>query len=139
MDGEGKEVYYCPNGQFLHLDTSEDITTIPWWKNQEYLIGKRTNKSQLVRIINTLSNTEDKLEVPQEETIWEILDRYEEVNSHARSYTWKRKGHILNMDLNLKENGIIDQSEEYFDYEVPEELQYIPAIHIHFNDDLTSK
>jgi hypothetical protein len=30
---------------------------IPWWKNQEFLIGKVTKKSQKVRIINTLSNT----------------------------------------------------------------------------------
>ena len=139
IDHSGKAVYYCPNGPFLNLDTSEDITAIPWWKNQDYMVGKLTKKSQMIRIINTLSDTEDKLEVPQEETIWEILDRYEEVNSHARSYTWKRKGKILNMDASLKDNGIIDQSEEYVDFEVPEELQYVPAIHIHFNDDLTSK
>lgn len=70
VDEEGKEVYYCPNGPFLHLDISEDITSIPWWKNQSYLVGKLTKRSQFIRIINTLSNTEDKLEVPQEETIW---------------------------------------------------------------------
>ena len=40
------------------------------------MIGKLTKKSQYIRIINTLSDTEDKLEVPQEESIWEILDRY---------------------------------------------------------------
>jgi hypothetical protein len=43
------------------------------------------------------------------------------------------------MDATLKENGIIDYEAEYHDYEVPEDLQYVPAIHIHFNDDLTSK
>ena len=102
-------------------------------------MGKLTKKSQYIRIINTLSDTEDKLEVPQEETIWEILDRYEEINFHAKSYTWKRKGKILNMDATLKDNGIVDYSDEYADFEVPEENQYIPALHIHFNDDLTSK
>jgi len=86
-----------------------------------------------------LSDTEDKLEVPKEEIIWEILDRYEDINVHAKSYTWKRKGKILNMDATLADNGIIDQTEMYEELEVPPEQQYVPAIHIHFNDDLTSK
>lgn len=46
---------------------------------------------------------------------------------------------VLNMDLNLRENGIIDYSDEYDEYEVSEVQQYIPAVHLHFNDDLTSK
>lgn len=65
VNEDGKNVYYCPNGTFLHLDISEDITTIPWWKNQDYMVGKITKKSQFIRIINTLSDTEDKLQVPQ--------------------------------------------------------------------------
>jgi hypothetical protein len=77
--------------------------------------------------------------VPREETIWEILNRYEEINVHAKSYTWKRKGKILNMDATLLDNGVQDQSELYDYLEVPPEQQYVPAIHIHFNDDLTSK
>jgi hypothetical protein len=92
------------------LSTANDITQIPWWKNQGFIVGKLTKKSQAIKIINTLSNTEDRLEVPQEESLWEILDRYEEINVHARSYTWKRKEQTLNMDLTLKENGIIDYS-----------------------------
>lgn len=48
--------------------------------------------------------------MPQEETLWEILDRYEDINVHARSYTWKRKEQTLNMDLTLHENGIVDHS-----------------------------
>ena len=35
----------------------KDPLVIPWWKNQEYFIGKLTKKSQKIRIINTLSNT----------------------------------------------------------------------------------
>lgn len=70
IDENGKEDFYCPNGPYLHLDIAKDITEIPWWKNQDYMVGKLTKKSQYIRIINTLSDTEDKLEVPQEETIW---------------------------------------------------------------------
>lgn len=57
INGEGKPEYYCPNGPYLHLDIGEDVMQIPWWKNQQYLIGKLTKKSQPIRIINTLSNT----------------------------------------------------------------------------------
>lgn len=99
-----------PQGRYLHLEMKGDPLAIPWWKNQQYFIGKLTKKSQFIRIINTLSDTEDKLEVPREETIWEILNRYEEINIHAKSYTWKRKGKNLNMDTTLAENGIVDQS-----------------------------
>jgi hypothetical protein len=53
-------------GQFIHLDFEKDLMMIPWWKNQDYLIGKLSKKSQQIRIINTLSNTEDLLEVPKE-------------------------------------------------------------------------
>lgn len=43
------------------------------------------------------------------------------------------------MDATLTDNGIVDQSSLYEELEVPPEQQYVPAIHIHFNDDLTSK
>lgn len=52
-------------------------------------------------MINMLTKHEDTLEVAQEETINEILDRYLEINTHAASYTWKRLGKELNMDRNL--------------------------------------
>jgi len=50
---------------------------IPWWKNQEYYVGKLTKCSRNIKIINTLAQTEDILEVPSEETVDEILNRYE--------------------------------------------------------------
>jgi cytochrome b involved in lipid metabolism len=139
VDAEGKEQFYIPLGRYLHLELKGDPLAIPWWKNQEYFIGKLTKKAQPLRIINTLSDTEDTLLVPREETLWEILARYEQINAHARSYTWKRKGKVLNMEATLADNGIVDQSEQYEELEVPPHLQYIPAVHLHFNDDLTSK
>lgn len=79
------------------------------------------------------------MEVPSEETINEILDRYEIINYHASSYTWKRNGKTLDMDHTLEENGIIDERSMYEELEIPEGEWYIPAIHIYFNDDLTVK
>lgn len=69
INENGEVENYIPCGKYLHLDSKNDPLTIPWWKNQELFIGKLTKKSQFVRIINTLSDTEDKLEVPREETI----------------------------------------------------------------------
>ena len=43
------------------------------------------------------------------------------------------------MDATLTDNGIVDQHDLYEELEVPPEEIYVPAIHIHFNDDLTSK
>ena len=43
------------------------------------------------------------------------------------------------MDATLSDNGIEDQTQLYEDLQIPPEQQYVPAIHVHFNDDLTSK
>jgi hypothetical protein len=65
------------------------------------MIGSLTTKTRKIKLINMLTKHEDTLEVAQEETINEILDRYLEINTHAASYTWKRLGKELNMDRNL--------------------------------------
>ena len=65
------------------------------------MIGSLTTKTRKIKLINMLTKHEDTLEVAQEETINEILDRYLEINSHSASYTWKRLGKELNMDRNL--------------------------------------
>ena len=66
----------------------------------------------------------------------EILDRYLEFNSHAASYTWKRLGKVLDMSQTLHGNGIYDEREELIGLGLKTD-EYIPAIHLYFNDDLT--
>lgn len=83
-----------------------------------------------------LTKHEDTLDVAQEETINEILDRYLEINQHAASYTWKRLGKELNMDRNLAQNDIADETDELIELGIDVE-EYIPAIHLYFDDDLT--
>lgn len=83
-----------------------------------------------------LTKHEDVLEVANEESINEILDRYLEINSHAASYTWKRLGRELNMDRNLAQNDIHDETEELLELGIDVD-DYIPAIHLYFDDDLT--
>lgn len=78
----------------------------------------------------------DCLQVGSEETINEILDRYLELNSHAASYTWKRLGIELNMDRNLAQNDIPDETDDLLELGIDVD-DYIPAIHLYFDDDLT--
>ncbi|CAD8058259.1 unnamed protein product [Paramecium primaurelia] len=141
----GLITYYCPQGRYLHIPSSDPCGddelgnhTKPWWSNeQQYCIGNLSHKTRKIKIINMLTDHEDIIEVPSEETINEILDRYKKINAHAASYTWKRLGKPLDMELTLSANGIPDETDEFEQLGVPESQWYIPAIHLYFNDDLT--
>ena len=74
--------------------------------------------------------------VATEETMNEILDRYLQYNIHAASYTWKRLGKVLDMEMNLADNGILDESQDCLALGIDPE-EYIPTIHLYFDDDLT--
>ena len=89
-----------------------------------------------IRIINTLTHDEHTLEVCAEENIASIRQRYLAYNSHADSYIWKRLGKRLDMDATLEDNGIPDESEEFYQLNLSESF-YCPAIHLYFADDLT--
>lgn len=111
--------------------------TIPWWKDSKaFMIGRLTVRSRKIKIINMLTKHEDVLEVASEETINEILDRYLELNLHSASYTWKRLGRVLDMNKTLAENEIPDETDELIELGIDVD-EYIPAIHLYFNDDLT--
>ena len=63
---EGLRQYYCPHGRYLDLPEhpskdKPEYADIPWWKNQDNHIGKLTKCSRNIKIINTLSGTEDIL------------------------------------------------------------------------------
>ena len=66
----------------------------------------------------------------------EILTRYVTYNAHAASYTWKYDGNNLDMDKTLEENQIPDEDEEFYELSMNDD-QYLQAIHLYFNDDLT--
>ncbi|OMJ65268.1 hypothetical protein SteCoe_38657 [Stentor coeruleus] len=134
------ESVFCPWGPYLHINSSVPGSTapgLPWWKDKEkYFIGRLTKKTRKIRIINTLTREEETITVASEETLNEILDRMLNLNTHAGSYTWKRLGRPLDMELTLDENGIPDESNEFLKFNLDDEF-YIPAIHIYYNDDLT--
>ncbi len=109
---------------------------LPWWKDEQFRIGTLTVKTRKLRVINLYTKDDDVIDVATEETLNEILDRYIELNEHAASYTWKRLGRPLDMDRSLEENDIPDETEEFIDLNIDEHA-YIPAVHLHYNDDLT--
>ena len=132
--------------RYLHIPSilpgtdTEPTDAIPWWKDPQYIIGKLTKKPRKVRIINMLTHHTDIIEVPCEETIYEIQVRYEIVNDHAQSYTWKTVTmKPLDMEGTLDENEIPDETDKFEAFGIPETDWYIPPILIYFNDDLTEK
>ncbi|KAJ1080349.1 hypothetical protein NDU88_000568 [Pleurodeles waltl] len=134
--------YYTPQGRFLHIPPSLPRTDWdngfgrPWWKDSSYEVGILSTKTRFIRVINALTSQEQVLEVCNEETIMEILQRYLPYNSHAASYTWKYNGVNLDMDKTLEENGVHDEDEEFEELSMDAD-EYMQALHLYFNDDLT--
>lgn len=77
------------------------------------------------------------MKVCSEETIGEILHRYLPYNAHAGSYTWKYNGQSLDMYQTLEENGIDDDDERFYNLRI-DDREFLCALHVYFNDDLTN-
>jgi len=133
---------YCPWGRYIHVPPQGPESNwatnyvTPWWEDPRYYIGLGTKRTRKVTICNLLTKQRNTLEVPVEETVEEIQDRYLISNAHAGSYTWKRLGKPLNMKKTLEENGMKDETEEFMRLSIDPD-DHIPVIHLHFNDDLT--
>lgn len=139
-------VPYTPQGRFIHVAPRDPTTEwdsqteVPWWKDASYVVGAVTEKARRVRVVNTLTHQEHILEVGAEESITEISSRFLAYNAHAGSYTWKAllEGEFrpLDMALTLGENGVEDQDEEFEALHMDPD-EYLPTLHVYYNDDLT--
>ncbi len=114
----------------------------PWWRDKDLVIGLLSRQTRKVNIVNALTRQSDLLTVCSEETIAEIRDRYMEYNKHAESYTWKRldeAGKFVRLDMlgTLASNGVPDDADDFEALGIDEDYYY-PAIHVYFNDDLTT-
>eukprot|EP00051_Salpingoeca_urceolata_P030130 m.8207 g.8207 ORF g.8207 m.8207 type:complete len:216 (-) comp3167_c0_seq1:91-738(-) len=133
---------FTPQGRFLHVPPAcprSDWTTDfgrPWWKNDDYLVGKLSTRARTIVVVNTVTSEEQPLEVCAEETLHVICDRYLRYNSHAKSYTWKFLGTNLDMDKTLQENGVSDDADDMHQLSM-DETQWLPRLHVYYNDDLT--
>mmetsp|Transcript_28939 Transcript_28939/g.39968 ORF Transcript_28939/g.39968 Transcript_28939/m.39968 type:complete len:230 (+) Transcript_28939:163-852(+) len=141
---------HCPEGRFLHIAPNEPVASwdtsfgTPWWKDKSTQVGLLSKRTQVIRVKNVLTSQEHKLEVPSEEIIREIRDRYLDYNWHASSYTWKvmlvKDGElvftVLDLDKTLEENGVINENDDFEACSIPDDY-YIPVIHLYYKDDLT--
>jgi hypothetical protein len=74
----GVKEFYFPDGRFLHCPDSSPETRdldlncvteasvnveVPWWRDRNLVMGKRTQRSRKIRIINMLTHQEDIIEV----------------------------------------------------------------------------
>ncbi|KAJ3215374.1 Cytochrome b5 domain-containing protein 1 [Dinochytrium kinnereticum] len=131
---------YTPEGRFLHVppplpraDWAVCETVTPWWLDRDaYCIGKLSQRTRKIRIINTLTKDEHVIEVCAEERLSAIQERYMAYNSHAKGYMWKRLGVLLDMNVTLEQNGIRDEGIHMERLGMDEE-QYLPAIHLYFS------
>ncbi|XP_031698560.1 cytochrome b5 domain-containing protein 1 [Anarrhichthys ocellatus] len=61
--------YYTPRGRFLHIPPAgprSDWTTgvsKPWWRDERYQVGRLSTKTRWIRVINTLTSQEQRLQV----------------------------------------------------------------------------
>merc|ERR1712061_388817 len=138
----GLEEIYCPWGRYIHVPPPGPESnwatnySIPWWSNPRYYIGSSTRRTRKVTIVNLLTKQKNTIEVPVEEAVAEIQERYLVHNAHAKSYTWKRLGKPLNMEKTLEENGMKDETEEFQRLGIDPD-DHIPVIHLYYQDDLT--
>ncbi|KAM3591080.1 uncharacterized protein V6R79_021944 [Siganus canaliculatus] len=134
--------YYTPRGRFVHVPPAgprsdwATATDPPWWKDRRYQVGLLSAKTRWIRVVNTLTSQEQRLQVCSEETLAQILQRYLRYNGHAHSYTWKVGGASLDMSRTLSDNNIPDEDRELQRLRLDPDL-YTPALLLHFNDDLT--
>lgn len=61
--------YYTPRGRFVHVppagprsDWACDVSQ-PWWADKRYEVGLLSAKTRWIRVINTLTSQEQRLQV----------------------------------------------------------------------------
>jgi len=139
----GFDDVYCPWGRYIHVPEPGPEASLraagiemAWWENPRYYIGVAARRIRKITVMNLLTKQKHTLEVPVEDTVEEIRDRYLVNNAHAGSYTWKRLGKVLNMQKTLEDNGMKDETEELVRLGIDPD-DHIPVIHLYFDDDLT--
>jgi len=151
----GLQEYYTPMGRFLHIPPSnptDDFETdfdLPWWldhlaEEPKYWVGRLSQRTRKIRIVNMLTKDEHTLEVCAEDTVEQIQNKYLAYNAHAASYVWKRLPNggegkdmiLLDMSKTLDANLLRDEAEEFEELGMDDD-SFVPSIHLYYKDDLT--
>ncbi|EDW71336.1 cytochrome b5 domain-containing protein 1 [Drosophila virilis] len=108
-----------------------------WSQDPFYHIGRVTRRPRRLRLINTLTGKVQHMTVCDEDSIYDIQQKYKfRYNHHAGSYEWRKFSNgakicgVLNLNATLDGNGLTDDQD--CDVELPP-----PSIWLYYTDDLT--
>jgi hypothetical protein len=126
---------------FLHLPPIEPLSNWPdrhvkpWWESHEYCIGRLSNHNrQPLNILNVLTSEQQTVYFCREENFEAIIERFLTWNENAENYTWKYLGKEIDVKKSVEENGIYVNRESE-EEKRNESMDFIPTVHIFFNDD----
>ena len=94
---------FSPVGEFLDMHAPKEER---WWEDERNIIGMLASRTRLIKVDNMLTGQTAVIEVPVEEKLKDIQNRYLTFNFHASSYTWKFLGRVLDMEKTLNDNQI---------------------------------
>ncbi|KAK9837557.1 hypothetical protein WJX74_000124 [Apatococcus lobatus] len=140
----------CPQGRFIHVPPSNPSSywdgsfLTPWWSDDQYCVGRLTARVLQVLVRNVLAEDTHVLEVPEEETMQEIQQRYHSINRHAGSYIWTALPQqaattaslqftMLDMTKTLHENRVFGAAPTPAGVD-----EHIPTLNLYWTDDLTT-
>ena len=112
----GYTEYYFPDGRFLHCPDSipetrdlelnmgstetETNIEVPWWRDRNLVLGKLTQRSRKIRIINMLTHQEDIIEVVFRKfaeiakKVKQKLCRQRDIRKMAQFKAWLRRADL---------------------------------------------
>ena len=73
---------YTPHGRYVHipppLPTASYATNVgtAWWNDEQYVVGRLSKKTRVIRVVNTLTGQEDEVELCCEDTLSDIRRAY---------------------------------------------------------------
>ncbi|KAH8298212.1 hypothetical protein KR018_011029 [Drosophila ironensis] len=108
-----------------------------WSQDSFYHVGRVTRRPRLIRLINVLTGTTQYMTVCNEDSIFDIQQKYKQrYNHHAGSYEWRKFSNggktpsVLDLNGTLDENGLTDDEDSTV--ELPP-----PSIWLYYTDDIT--
>ncbi|KAH8413241.1 hypothetical protein KR009_009112 [Drosophila setifemur] len=108
-----------------------------WSQDPFYHIGRVTRRPRLIRIVNALTARTQYMTVCDEDSIYDIQQKYKQkYNHHAGSYEWRKFSNggigcsVLDLNDTLDGNGLMD--DEDCTVELPP-----PSIWLYYTDDIT--
>ncbi|KAH3759802.1 Chromodomain-helicase-DNA-binding protein 3 [Pelomyxa schiedti] len=116
----GSRSVWTPMGRFPHVPPEiphsqwRNDFDVPWWANVNLRVGRVSDSTLKICLVNTLTLHKKIMEVDPMETLAEIRARCYTWNSNEDNYTWKYLGVPLHMSGTLGANGV-----QFLDGETP--------------------